>query len=597
MTTSSKQPLFTAALVIAAALGAFTVGRLTSPPAGTPPVEPEHGHAAGHEEEPEGVVRMDAAARRLAHITLEPVSVRSVAAPLALTGTVEPTQTGLAQVTPRVSGKITAVHVGQGDTVRAGLTLALLSSTELSTVQAQYRQAQTRVELAAAHLARQHRLAQLGEFGRHKVEEARQREIEAHGEINQALAELTVVRNEAAEARSEQAALEGEVARAENEVASAESEIIEAQGQVRALQAALAQTMAGVKVAESKLNRYERLIKVELVSRQDLEQVQADLQQARSNADAARANISKGQAEVETARAHKAAAQAQVRAANGRVRQAADKIETLLSRQQQVDERLQTARKRDTLAEQALAREERVYQGGFLTRKEIEEARAALRLARSDQQAAAETVRLLGGTPGSGGTIAVTAPIDGRITERRVTLGETVDPTKALFTVANLTSVWVQLSVPQRELARVRNGQPVTVTSDAAPGRTFAGVVSYIGDRVDETTRTVSVRAVIRNAGGILKPQSFVRGTVATGGRLEALAVPREAVQTLEGKQVVFVQGDHADELEVREVETGETVGDLLVIRSGLEPGTRIVTRGAFTVKAQAMKAELGHEH
>lgn len=599
-------PLLVGTLMVFALVAAFFVGRRTAAPGrGTTVVQTEGGHGEdGHGEDrhadeghEEGVVRFDAGALRLAKIVVEPVTYRAVAAPLALTGTVEPNPSGLVKVTPRVAGRITGVNASVGDNVGQGETLALLASTELATAQAQYRQAATRVEVARANLERQKKLAGLGEFGRHKVEEARQREIEAHGEINQALTELTAAKNEVAEARSEKAALEGEVARAENEVASAESEITEAQAQVRTLQAALEQAQTAAKVAESKFNRYDRLIKEEIVSRQDWEQARADLQQAQSNVDAARANIAKGQAEVETARAHRAAAQAQVRAAKGRVQQAADKIETLQARQRQVEERLETARKRDALAEQALAREERVYKGGFLTSKEILEAQGALRQAQAEQRAAGETVRLLGGTPGGGNIIPVLAPIGGRVTERQVSLGEMVDPARSLFTVVNLNSVWVQLAVAQRELPQVRVGQPVAITSETAPGRTFQGTVSHVGDVVDETTRTVNVRAVIQNPGNVLKPQTFVRGTLRTEARSEVLAVPREAVQDLEGKQVVFVQADHPGEFEAKAVETGETVGGLTVIRSGLEPGAQVVTKGAFTVKAQAMKAELGHEH
>jgi cobalt-zinc-cadmium efflux system membrane fusion protein len=451
--------------------------------------------------------------------------------------------------------------------------------------------------VAHDHLRRQRQLAGLGEFGRHKVEEARQREIESHGEINAALNDLAAAKNEVAEARSEKAALEGDVAKSENEAASAESEIREAESQVRALQAANDQTQTQVKVTQSKFNRYDTLLREQLASRQDWEQAQADHQRALSDVDVALANIAQGQAKVATAQAHRSAAQAQLRAAKSRVQQAGDKIETALSRQAQQESRLVTARKRDAVSEQVLAREERVYRGGFLTTKEIVEAEAAWRQAQAEQQAAADRLRLVGATPGGGSLLTVTAPIAGRITERLVTLGETVTPEKALFTVINQDSVWVQLAVQQKDLPVVRVGQRVAITSDTAPGRTFNGTLSYIGDVVDETTRMLKARAVIQNRGNLLRPQTFVRGRIDTDARASVLAVPREAVQSAEGKMVVYVQGDRPGEFQAREVRTGETTAALTVITSGLEPGARVVTRGAFTVKAQAMKAELGHEH
>lgn len=591
------------ALLLAAVLVAFFLGQRAGRPTGSAVASfgadhEEKSHAGeGHGEGEAGVVHFEPEALELAGLTIEPAVLRPLRTRLELTGTVEPNLGGVVKITPRVSGKITVVRVNIGDNVQQRQVLAHLESTELAAAQAAYRQAGARMSLARINLQRQQRLAGLGEFGRHKVEEARQREIQAHGEINQAQAELAAAKNGVVEARSERAALEGDVARSENEVASAESEIAEALSKVRALQAALAQAETGNKVAESKFNRYDRLIKEELISRQDWEQAHADKEQARSNVDVARANIAQGEAEVNTARAHKAAAQAQVRASRSRLQQASDKIETLLARQKQVDERLATANKQDEIAEQALAREERVYKGGFLTTKEILDAEAAVWLAQAEQRAAADTVRLLGGTPGGGNTIPVTAPLAGRVTDRTVTLGETVDPTKTLFTVVNLNSVWVQLAVSQSDLPHVRLGQAMTVTSDAAPGRTLSGTVAYVGDLVDETTRTVKVRAVIQNPGSVLKPQTFVRGALAADIRTNVLAVPREAVQTLEGKTVVFVQGDRPDEFEAKEVETGDTVGGITVITAGLQAGSKVVTKGAFTVKAQAMKAELGHEH
>lgn len=597
-------PLLAALLVIAIAAGAFFLGRRSAGRGEEGRGEPggEERHAEGgprgenHRSE-EGVVKFEEASLKLARLQVEPIPYRSLQSRLSVTGTVEPNPGGVVKVTPRVTGKITSVTVNVGDNVRAGQSLATLASTEVATAQAAYRQARARVVLAYGNLQRQKKLAGLGEFGRHKVEEARQREIEAHGEINAASNDLAAARNEVAEARSEKAALEGEVAKAENEVASAESEIREAESQVRALQAALDQTQTQVKVAQSKFNRYDTLLKEQLVSRQDWEQAQADHQRALSDVEAARANIAQGQAKVATAQAHRSAGQAQLRAAKSRVQQAADKIETSLSRQAQQESRLATARKRDEVAEQVLAREERVFKGGFLTTKEIVEAEAAWRQARAEQRAAADHVRLLGATPGGESLLTVNAPIAGRVTERLVTLGETVDPAKTLFVVVDLASVWVQLAVQQRDLPSVRLGQKVSITSDTAPGRTFRGTVSYIGDVVDETTRTVKVRAVIQSAGNVLKPQTFVRGRIAADVRASALAVPRDAVQTMEGKTVVFVQGDHPGEFEAKEVETGDTVAGRTVITSGLEPGARVVTRGAFTVKAQAMKAELGHEH
>lgn len=595
--------------------GTFFLGRRTAGPRSPQPApEQSAGQTAeggkGKASDEKGVIKFEEESLKLAGLKVESVALQALQGRLAVTGTVEPNLGGVVKVTPRVAGKVTTVLVNVGDNVRQGQALATLASTELAQAQAVYRQAGSRVVVAASNLVRQRKLAGLGEFGRHKVEEARGTDVTAQGEINTTLNELAAARNEVTEARSERAAFEGEVAGAQSEVvsaeseaASAESEITEAQGQVKSLQAALVQAQTQVKVSQSKFNRLDILLKEQLASKQDWEQAQADHQRALSDVDAAQANVSQGQAKVETARSHLRAAQAkvkaaqaQVRAAQGRAEQAAAKIESASSRQQQVESKLAAARKRAEIASQSLSREEKVYKGGFLTSKEIVEAEATLQQARAEQRAAADNIRLMGGTPGGGNQLTIAAPLGGRLTERTVTLGETVTPEKALFTVVNLNSVWVQLNVYQKDLPAVRLGQPVSLTTDAAPGRTFSGVVSYLGDTVDETTRTVKVRAVIQNPRNVLKPQTFVRGKIAAAVLTQALAVPKDAVQEMDGKPVVFVAGDHPGEFRAKEVHPGDTINEQTVLTSGLEAGDQVVTVGAFLVKAQAMKSELSEE-
>ena len=582
---------------------AFQAGRRTAGPVGGSPAEHEapqaaEKHAEKHAEKSDekGVVRFGPEALRRAGIQVRAVSYASLPSQLALTGTIEPNLAGVVRVTPRVAGKVIQLDANVGDPVRAGQVLAILSSTELAEAQGAFRQAGARIALAQSNLKRQRQLAGLGEFGRHPLEEARRESVAAQGEIKIAQNEVAAARNEVAEARSEQASRQSDLASTEAEATSSQSEIVEAEGGVKALQAALAQAQTGVEVTQSRFNRANVLLADQLISRQDWEQARADAKRSTSDVDAARANLSQGQAKVETARAHLRSAQAKARAMQSQVQQAGARIETALSRQAQAEERLAAGRQRAEIAAQSLSREEKIFHGGFFTSKEIVEAEAALRQAQLEQRAAADRVRLLGGTPGGGNTLPVTAPIAGRVTERTVTAGETVTPEKALLTVVNLNTVWVQLGVHQRDLPLVRVGQAVAVTSETAPGRTFTGAVSYIGDHVDETTRTVKVRCVVQNAAGTLKPQTFVRGRIRTEVRHQALVIPRDAVQELEGQSVLFVQGEQPGEFQVRKVEVEDTSGAQVVVTSGLKPGDRIVTAGAFVVKSEAMKSELKEE-
>jgi membrane fusion protein, heavy metal efflux system len=487
-----------------------------------------------------GTVALDAETLKLAGLRVETVGYQPMQSRLVVTGTVEPDPSGVVKVTPRVAGKITAVRVNVGDTVRAGQVLATLASTELAEAQAEYDHTGHQLAIATTRLQRQKKLASLGAFGRPKVEEARVQSIRAQGDIHTA----------------------------RSEVAAASARVAEAQSQLQALQAALTQAQTQVKVAESRFNRADLMLKEQLVSRQDWEQARADQQRAEADVEAARAKVAQGEARIDTEKALLQASQA----------------------------KLDEAGKRGAISAQLLAREERVFRGGYLTSKEIVEAEAARVEGMHDQEAVVTKIRLLGGTPGGGNLLAVAAPIGGRVTERLVTLGETVTPEKPLFTVMNLRTVWVQLNVYQKDLPAVRAGQTVAVTSDIAPGRLFTGRVSYIGDQLDETTRTVKVRCAIRNVGDRLKPETFVRGTIAGTTRRHVLVVPGDAVQEVDGKPVVFRPAGKPGEFRAIPIQPGEKLEGMVAIRSGLRAGDRVVTKNAFLVKSQAMKGELAEE-
>lgn len=528
-----------------------------------------HDPHGAHDEAEESVARFTTAALERAGISVQTVARTPVRGHLPVTGVVEPNPQGVVHVTPRVAGKILSVQAGIGDRVRAGQVLATMTSTELAAAQAQYRQAGARLTAAAANLRRQRQLATFGEFGQHKLQEAHGNYNAAQGDLHEALAEIAAARTQVAEAQAALAAARAEEARAQSGIAAAETTAEQARTQIE--------------VTRSRFQRQEALLKEELTSRQEWEQARADYRKAQADLKAALAGIG--------------AATAGADAATARTREAEAVIATHQARLDQAQAKRVAVIERLNLATEALRREERVYKSGILASKEVADAEAALRQARIDRGSAADTVRLLGGTPGGGNTLVVTASIGGRVTSRSVTPGETVSPEKTLFTIVNLESVWVQLDVYSRDLPRVRVGLPVRVTTEAVPGREFAGQLAHVGDRVDETTRTVKVRCVIPNPDGRLKPEMFVRGQIETREMEAAIVVPREAVQTLNGKRVLFIPGDRAGEFRAREVKTGETVDGRITIVAGLTPGERVVTRGAFIVKAQTMKGELGHSH
>ena len=252
------------------------------------------------------------------------------------------------------------------------------------------------------------------------------------------------------------------------------------------------------------------------------------------------------------------------------------------------------------IAEENFAREQRLEQQGISSRKELLDAKADLRRAEAALRSARERLRVLGAGHGDGGQFAITAPFAGVVVQRDASRGEMASPADQLFTVADLSRVWIELDIFERDLPRVAVGQPVSVTTTAYPGREFPGRIVYVGAVVDTTTRTVPARVEVPNSDGMLRPGMFATATIRVGGGGGPRpVVPRDAVQELEGRQVVFVRGDRPGEFRPQPVELGETVDSARVgIREGLSPGDSVVVSGAFMLRSELAKGEIGeHGH
>ena len=194
--------------------------------------------------------------------------------------------------------------------------------------------------------------------------------------------------------------------------------------------------------------------------------------------------------------------------------------------------------------------------------------------------------------------LPVRTPISGVVTEKHAIVGELADPSRNLYTVADLSSVWVLVDVNEKDLAKVRKGQSATVKVGAFPDKTFKGRITYIADMVDEATRTVKARIEVLNPGRILKPEMFatVELTLPAAGP-PVLAVPEDAIQELEGKKVLFVTED-GTEFSPREIRLGAAAGGLIEVTGGLKEGERYAAKGGFLLKSELMKGELGeHGH
>lgn len=237
-------------------------------------------------------------------------------------------------------------------------------------------------------------------------------------------------------------------------------------------------------------------------------------------------------------------------------------------------------------AARELDRTLKLKEAGLATQQQLDEARSAEEAARAAADAAKAQLALAETRLGKA---VVRAPIDGVVALRNVNVGDYVENMgnpPPMFRVVDNRVLELTASVPSARMTALKVGQPFVFTSDALPGRTFSGKVSFINPAADEASRTVKVKAEVPNADGALKAGLFVKGRIVTGRREGVLVVPRAALvswDTVARRGALFVvEGEVAKTVEV---ETGATAGDLVEVVKGISAGRDVVTRGGFNLK------------
>jgi cobalt-zinc-cadmium efflux system membrane fusion protein len=186
------------------------------------------------------------------------------------------------------------------------------------------------------------------------------------------------------------------------------------------------------------------------------------------------------------------------------------------------------------------------------------------------------------------------APISGTVIERQLSLGEYASEQKPAFVVADLSTIWVDLSIYRQDLKRVRINDEVLIDPDDGRGE-IKGTISYIAPIGSSETQTALARVVLPNADGRLRPGLFVTARLILAARNVAVAVSRGAIQTLESRTIVFVREDN-DKIEARPVELGDSDPRFVEIRAGLSAGERYVAENSFVVKAEMGKGDADHD-
>ena len=251
----------------------------------------------------------------------------------------------------------------------------------------------------------------------------------------------------------------------------------------------------------------------------------------------------------------------------------------------------------EALSRSEFERADSLHKDDVIAEKDFLRARTEYEKAKAQTRATMERLQMLGVTPSKAGAqggsvFSLTAPFAGVVVEKQAVLGELAQPDKSVFAIADLSTVWIEASLFEKDLSRVRVGALATISVPAYAGAEFKGKVSSIGSILDKDTRTVPVRITVANGDGRLKPQMF--GTASIDGALASnvLVLPETAVVLLNGEATVFIDQD--GDYEARPVQIGSRIGGNVVIENGLRAGEWVVRKGAFAIKAKLLKSQIG---
>lgn len=263
------------------------------------------------------------------------------------------------------------------------------------------------------------------------------------------------------------------------------------------------------------------------------------------------------------------------------------------------------------LEEANYSQEERIYKKNISSEREFLNAKKAVAEARINIRSARQKLIALGldqeditnlpNEPDEKLTyFEITAPFDGTIIEKHITLGETIkeDDDSDRFVIADLSTVWINLQIYQKDLPLVNKGKTVAISvGHGIPDA--KGIIEYVGPIVDGETRTAIARVVLPNKSGVYRPGLFVTANVELSHVDAALCVEKAAVQEIEGEAVVFVETAHG--FTAQPVKIGHSDAQYVEILSGLKPGQRYVVKGAFDLKAHMLTSNMdphaGHGH
>ena len=258
--------------------------------------------------------------------------------------------------------------------------------------------------------------------------------------------------------------------------------------------------------------------------------------------------------------------------------------------------------------QQMLDRMQRLYQLKSASRQEVDKAESDLHTAQADVANAHIAVdkeiahltdilhlpeSALNNINETNEQVPVIAPAPGVVVARNITLGSVVEPGQEVYTVTDLSSVWMMASVNESDISKVHVGERAAVLTQAFPSEQFIGTVIALGTELDAKTRTLQAKILIPNSKLQLRPGMYASAQLSQGASQPALFVSEEAVQDLNGGSIVFVR-TAPDTFEARPVQVAERLHGQAEINAGLNSGDSVVVKGSFVVKSEMLKSQIG---
>ena len=258
---------------------------------------------------------------------------------------------------------------------------------------------------------------------------------------------------------------------------------------------------------------------------------------------------------------------------------------------------LQDATANLTVAEATYERQQALGESGIGAGRDLIEAEGEMRRARAQLAGLRSRARVYG-RGGRGADTLVRSPIAGRVISRTAILGDVVDAGTTLFVVADTSRVWVMGQLFAHDVAAAHAGTPAALTVASVPERSWSGALDYVSPTLDEHTRTLPVRMILDNEDGELRPGLY--GTLRLAGRQsasDAPVVPSGAVVEIQGDPYIFVpEGDEEGAFRAVPVHVGRSEGGRVEVLHGLVLGQSYVAAGAFVLKSEALRSQIGDD-